>query len=102
MSQAPATVQDPKPAQVAPLPIGSGGGNASKKEMNNVNTSLTLMSVQSTADSKYDPAPPTPAKPATVIGFHDYDSFSHNSTVTPAYIIGVIGILFIVYGIFKK
>ena len=93
-----------KNVQVTPLPIGSGGGNATKQEMNNMNTSLTLLSAQSSVDAKYDPPPPKPVKEAVITkaGFIDYESFSYNTDITPAHLIGTIGILFILYGIFKK
>lgn len=48
-----------RPVQVDPLPLASGGApSQTQKEMEKTNVTLTMMSAQSTADTKYDPAPP--------------------------------------------
>jgi hypothetical protein len=81
---------------VQPLPIGSGGNNTTTNNLNQMNTALTMMSVQSTADAKYDPPVPTPAAPSQIIqGF-----CSDDTTVSESMFI--IGLLCIVYGIVAK
>ena len=44
--------------QVAPLPIGPGGNNQVKNQMNQTNTQLTMLHAQTTANTKYDPPVP--------------------------------------------
>jgi hypothetical protein len=53
-------------AQVAALPIGSGGSNATKKQLNDINVSLSMMTAQAMADQKYDPPPPIPVRAAMI------------------------------------
>jgi len=89
-------------APVTPLPIGSGGSSTTTQRMNDVNASLTMMSVQSGADSKYDPPVPKPlTSPQLVQAFCSGPSqlrYSHN---LPLYI-GLLGGACIVYGIITK
>ena len=84
-----------KPRQVSPLPIGSGGNNTTKRQLLDTNTQLTMMSSQATADTKYDPPVPKPVtKPTTIEQFTDVQSLST--------LLGILGSLFIVYGIVAK
>lgn len=46
--------------QVTPLPIGPGGNNHVKNQMNQTNTQLTMLHAQATANTKYDPPVPQP------------------------------------------
>lgn len=95
---------EPKPAdtsllrskQVTPLPIGSGGNNSTKNQMNQMNTQLHMMSAQATANTKYDPPVPQPiTKQVTK------ESFSGGpNTITSALL--VVGGLLIVYGLVSK
>ena len=48
------------------MPIGSGGSNETKRQLNQINTSLSMLSAQAVADQKYDPAPPVPVIPAKI------------------------------------
>lgn len=80
--------------QVTPLPIGSGGDNNTKTAMNDMNTKLTMLNVQSTMDTKFDPPVPKRETPQIISGFC-------SSYMTPE-IIGLIGGLLIVYGIIAK
>ena len=82
-------------APVTPLPIGSGGSNTTSQHMNNMNTQLTMMSVQSSADTKYDPPVPKYATPQVQLeGFCEKESIVES--------IFVAGLLFIVYGLISK
>ena len=83
-----------RPKQVAPLPIGSGGNNATKRQLNETNNQLTMMMSQSMADTKYDPPVPKHiSAPVTVERFEIYSNYQ---------IINVIGLLLIAYGIIAK
>ncbi len=46
--------------QVTPLPIGPGGNNHVKNQMNQTNAQLTMLHAQATANTKYDPPVPQP------------------------------------------
>jgi hypothetical protein len=84
-----------KPRQVSPLPIGSGGNNATKRQLLDTNTQITMMSSQAMADTKYDPAvPKSITKPTTIENFTDVQPLST--------LLGIIGSLFVVYGIVAK
>lgn len=83
--------------QVSPLPIGSGGGNSTKQQLNDINVSLTAMMAQSNADQKYDPPVPKPITEQTIT-----EQFCSMNDVNPSSIIIVVGVLFIVYGIYAK
>lgn len=78
--------------QVSPLPIGSGGGNSTKQQLNDINVSLTAMMAQSNADQKYDPPVP---KPIT----EQFCSMDNDMTSTA---LVAVAVLFIVYGIYAK
>jgi hypothetical protein len=83
--------------QVNPLPIGSGGGNTIKRQLNDLNTQLTMLKAQAIADTKYDPPVPTPLTRAVVV-----DGFCNIRTGTIEYTLFVIAGLCIVYGIIAK
>ena len=95
---------EPKPAdtsllrskQVTPLPIGSGGNNSTKNQMNQMNTQLHMMTAQSTANTKYDPPVPQPITKQVI-----KESFiSDSNTMSSALL--VVGGLLIVYGLVSK
>jgi hypothetical protein len=86
-----------KARQVLPLPIGSGGNNTTKKQLNDTNTSLSMMMSQSTADTKYDPAVPKHITTPTTI-----EHFVADKDYRISYVLSVIGVLLIVYGIVHK
>jgi hypothetical protein len=80
--------------QVTPLPVGPGGNNPTKTQMNQTNTQLTMLSAQATANTKYDPPVPQPiTKQVTKEKF--------TSGPLPNMLL-VIGGLLIVYGIVAK
>ena len=85
-----------KPAQVVPLPIGPGGKNATKQQMNNTNTQLTMLSAQATANTVFDPPPPQPITKQVISGF-----CSGPDTSIPESLF-LIGIVLIVYGVLAK
>ena len=82
--------------QVAPLPIGPGGKNATKQQMNNTNTQLTMLSAQAAANTVFDPPPPPPVSKQVVSGF-----CSGPDTSIPESLF-LIGIVLIVYGVLAK
>ena len=82
--------------QVAPLPIGPGGKNQIKNQMNETNTQLTMLTSQATANTKYDPPVPKPITKQVTI-----EKFCSNST-SASHLIAVVGGLLIVYGIVAK
>lgn len=79
--------------QVSPLPVGPGGNNPIKHEMNNTNTKLTMLTAQAEADTKYDPPVPQPITKQVI---------KENFTANSANMIFVIGGLCIVYGLIAK
>jgi hypothetical protein len=80
--------------EITPLPVGSGGDNAIKSQLNNLNAQLTMMTAQAVENARYDPPPPNPVtKPMVVEKFTNH--------VIPSSL-AVIGILFFVYGILRK
>jgi hypothetical protein len=95
---------EPKPAdtnllrskQVTPLPIGSGGNNSTKNQMNQMNTQLHMMTAQATANTKYDPPVPQPITKQVIKETFISDSNTMSSTLL------VIGGLLIVYGLVSK
>jgi hypothetical protein len=92
-------------AQVAPLPIGSGGSNTTHQQMNSINQSLAMMSVQSTADAKFDPPVPKPVTSQKLV--QAFCSGGSAQMDTPqlsrvSRVLFVAGILCIVYGIVTK
>jgi hypothetical protein len=84
-----------KPYQVSPLPVGPGGKNQIKQQMNNTNVQLAMLSAQALANTKYDPPVPKPVTKQVTI-----EKFTTASPVPLA--LGVIGGLFIVYGLISK
>ena len=83
--------------QVAPLPIGSGGSSSTKNHMNDMNTQLTMMTSQATVDTKYDPPPPKHLTKQVI-----KSGFCSGPQLSVPQMIGMIGSLFIVYGIIAK
>jgi hypothetical protein len=83
-----------RPKQVSPLPIGPGGNNPVKNQMNQTNTQITMLQAQASANTKYDPPVPQPiSKSVTKEGF--------TNEMFPQMLF-VIGGLFIVYGLVAK
>lgn len=80
--------------QVSPLPVGPGGGNATKQALNDTNVQLTMMTAQATANTKYDPPVPQPITRAVI-----KENFSNDTLSTSLF---VLGGLFIVYGFVTK
>jgi hypothetical protein len=83
-----------KSRQVSPLPIGPGGNDPTKREMNETNTQLTMLTAQANANTKYDPPVPEPVtKPVTIEGFCSGPGYTS--------LITIAGLL-IVYGLVAK
>jgi hypothetical protein len=83
-----------RPKQVAPLPVGPGGNNPVKNQMNQTNTQITMLNAQASANTKYDPPVPQPVtKQVTKENF--------TSEMMPQMLF-VVGGLFIVYGLVAK
>ena len=80
--------------QVSPLPTGPGGNNSTKKQLNDTNTMLTMLTAQAGADTKYDPPVPKPVTKAVTI-----EKFC-TTQLSP--MLAVVGGLLIVYGIVAK
>lgn len=83
--------------QVSPLPIGSGGGNSTKQQLNDINVALTTMMAQSNADQKYDPPVPKPLNSPTI---SEHFCSMNNDITSTAFV--AVAVLFIVYGIYAK
>ena len=84
--------------QVDPLPISSGGApTQTQKDMEKANITLTMMSAQANADSKFDPPPPQPLTPPVV-----KEGFCSTDPSDPSFWIFVVGVSFILYGIVSK
>lgn len=87
--------------QTTPLPIGSGGKNTTKQQMNQLNSQLTMMTAQATANTKYDPSTPQPITKQVI-----KETFSSISlplslpSISNGFL--VIGGLLIVYGLVAK
>jgi hypothetical protein len=86
-----------KARQVAPLPIGSGGNNATKQQLNATNNTLAMMTSQAAADTKFDP--PVPKHVTTPSTVENFCSTNMQSLST---IVGVIGGLLIIYSLVSK
>ena len=83
-----------RPIQVSPLPVGPGGNNPVKNQMNQTNTQLTMLNAQAAANTTYDPPGPQPVtKAVTKEGFTN-EMFPN--------MLFVVGSLFIVYGLVTK
>ena len=80
--------------QVSPLPPIPGGVNPTKTALNDMNTQLTMMTAQATANTKYDPPVPQPVSKAVI-----KENFSNGTISTTLF---VVGGLFIVYGLVAK
>lgn len=81
--------------QVSPLPVGPGGNNPVKQQMNQTNTQLTMLTAQAAANTKYDPPVPKPiTKQITKEGFQ--------TQISSTQLLFVVGGLFIVYGLIAK
>ena len=85
-----------KSKQVVPLPIGPGGKNATKNQMNDTNTELTMLTSQATANTLYDPPVPKPVTKPLVQPF-----CSGPNDPIPSILLVLAGVL-IVYGIVSK
>lgn len=86
------------PIQVSALPIGSGGESAA--QLNNINTTLTMLSAQSQANTKYDPPPPPPSTTPVIVGKQEGFCSSYDMNM-PAFL-SLAGVGFILYGLFAK
>ena len=87
-----------KSKQVTPLPIGPGGKNATKNQMNATNTQLEMLASQATANTLYDPPVP---KPVTKQVIQPFCSGPYVSDSVPSILLVCGGIL-IVYGFLSK
>jgi hypothetical protein len=83
-----------KSKQVSPLPIGPGGNNTTKQQMNDNNTKLTMLMTQANANTKYDPPVPQPVSKAVTI-----EHFCSGPAIPS---LMAIGGLLIVYSIVAK
>jgi hypothetical protein len=83
-----------RPKQVAPLPIGPGGNNPIKNQMNQTNTQITMLNAQASANTKYDPPVPQPVTTQVIKEKFTNEMFPQ--------MVFVIGGLFIVYGLVAK
>jgi hypothetical protein len=84
--------------QVDPLPLSSGGQRSqTQKELEKTNETLTMLSVQSTADAMYDPpVPPPVTSPAIREAFCGADPRSLSDYL----LVASLGL--IVYGLLAK
>jgi hypothetical protein len=95
---APADTNLIRSRQVTPLPVGPGGNNPTKRQMNDTNIQLTMMTAQAAANSKYDPPVPHPiTKQVTIEKFYGGSSCDSVSSI-----LLVVGSLLIVYGLIAK
>jgi hypothetical protein len=83
--------------QVAPLPIGSGGSSATKQQLNNNNVALSMMTVQASADAKFDGPVPQHVTQQSIV-----QKFCSGSPLSLEESMMVVGGLLIVYGIVVK
>ena len=93
---APADTSLIRSRQVSPLPVGPGGNNPTKLQMNDTNTRLTMLTAQASANTKYDPPVPQPITKQVTL-----ERFCSDSSPVPS-IFFVIGGLLIVYSIVSK
>ena len=80
--------------QVTPLPVGPGGNNPIKRQLNDTNIKLTMLTAQAGADTKYDPPIPKHITEAVTI-----EKFCGGAAPP---MLAVIGGLCIVYGLVAK
>ena len=83
-----------KSRQVSPLPIGPGGNDPIKRQMNETNIQLTMLTAQANANTKYDPPVPQPVSKQVT-----KETFTSDSLPNMLF---VVGGLFVVYGIVAK
>jgi hypothetical protein len=88
------------PIQVTALPIGSGGKSESAAQLNKMNTTMTMLSAQSEANTMYDPPPPPPATTPTIVG--KQEGFCSPYEIDAPTLLCVAGVGFILYGLFAK
>jgi hypothetical protein len=86
------------PIQVSALPIGSGGESAA--QLRNINTTMTMLSAQSQANTMYDPLPPPPSTTPTIVG--KQEGFCSSYHMNPPALLSLAGVGFILYGLFAK
>jgi hypothetical protein len=83
-----------RPRQVSPLPVGPGGKNPVKNQMNQTNTQITMLNAQASANTKYDPPVPQPVTKQVTKETFTSENFPQ--------MLFVVGGLFIVYGLVAK
>ena len=93
-SAAPADNNLIRSRQVTPLPVGPGGSDQTKKHMNEMNTRLTMLTAQATANTKFDPKVPQPITKQVI-----KENFTVTATPTMLF---VVGGLLVVYGLVAK
>jgi hypothetical protein len=86
-----------KSTQVTPLPVGSGGNNTTKQELNKINVQLAMLDSQAMADQKFDPPAPKPVVPSQI-----KEAFCSGSSWDIPAILSATGVTLIIYGIFSK
>jgi len=86
-----------KSKQVSPLPIGPGGKNATKNQMNDTNAQLTLLTAQATANTLYDPPVPQPVTKQLIQPF-----CSGSDSPDPTSALWILAGIIIVYSILSK
>jgi hypothetical protein len=87
-----------KSVQVTPLPVGPGGNNPMKTQLNQTNTLITMLQAQANANSKYDPSVPQPVSKQVI-----KETFTNMSDIgTVPSVFFVLAGLFIVYSIVAK
>ena len=89
-----------QPKQVTPLPIGPGGNNSIKNQMNDTNTQLAMMSVQINADKKFDPPVPKSVTKQVVQGFCSGEAALGMNDMPV--VLSIIGSICIVYVMIAK
>lgn len=89
-----------QPKQVTPLPIGPGGNNNIKIQMNDTNTQLAMMSAQINADKKFDPPVPKSVTKQVVQGFCSGEAALGMNDMPV--VLSIIGSICIVYGMIAK
>lgn len=85
-----------KARQVSPLPVGPGGKNQIKQQLNDTNVQLSMLTAQAIANTKYDPPVPKPVTKQVTL-----ESFCSQTSSTPL-MLSIAGVLFIVYGLIAK
>jgi hypothetical protein len=93
-SAAPADNNLIRSRQVSPLPVGPGGNNPIKNQLNDTNTKLTMLTAQANANTKYDPATPKPITKQVI-----KEAFTNEQLPLMLF---VVGGLLIVYGLVAK